>query len=173
MSYLEETKAASERFFRQKSRDYLYFQLAFGALAFHALVSGLAYLFSPESALEPFLWLGVKLGGREYLVAEQSHFWRVLAGVDVLTLAFLCVLLQVDVKRHWLAVYILVFMKAVTAAAFLGVHVFANSYPAFWGMAVWNALVCAAFLFFAIRARMAAEADETVLVPRPLGCRPE
>ncbi|MBI5883275.1 MAG: hypothetical protein HZB91_09235 [Elusimicrobia bacterium] len=173
MSYLDEMKASANRFFKQKSREYLYFQLVFGAIALHAFVTGSACLLSPESALEPFLWLGVMLGGREYPVTEQSHVWRALAGTQTLTLGFLCVFLQFDVKRRWVVLWPLVFMKVVSAAAFLGVYFFANRFPAFWGMALRDAVFCGLLLYFADGARSAAEKDESILVPRPLGHRGE
>ncbi|MBI4677389.1 MAG: hypothetical protein HY748_07380 [Elusimicrobia bacterium] len=173
MAQGQEAGPLAARFIGQKNKDYLYFQAVYGILAAHFLIMGLVYLMNPESALEPFYWLGVTLGGREYPVAEHSHVWRVLAGTNVLTLGFLCVFLQLDVKRHWPAIYPLVFMKGATALAFMGVRLFAVSYPAFWAVAVRDAAICGLFVYFGGLGKKAAEEDESVLVPRPLGYRAE
>ncbi|MBI5211129.1 MAG: hypothetical protein HY927_14250 [Elusimicrobia bacterium] len=165
----EKLKAVWDGFYHQQRREYRDFQLVFTALAFHFVIPGLGYLLYPDMTVESFLWLNQALGGAEYLIPENSLLWRVLAGANVLTLGFLCFFLQADIKRHWPAMYPLLFMKGVTALSFLVVWLFKSGCPAFLAIAAWDALNCMAFVYFGFTARQAAEQDEAVLVPRPLG----
>lgn len=158
------------RFWNQPSRAYRDFQLVYGGLGLHFFFPALGYLLSPETAMASFTKLGTLLGAGAYPFTEQSMLWRVLAGTNVLTLAFLCFFIQADVRRHWPALYPLVFMKGTTAAGFFIAFV-TTRYPAFLAAAFWDGLNCGFFVHFARGARDAAVADEGALVPRPLGAR--
>ncbi len=157
------------RFWNQPSRAYRDFQLVYGALGLHFFFPALGYLLSPETAMDSFTRLGALLGAGTYPFSEQSMVWRVLAGTNVLTLAFLCFFIQADVRRHWPALYPLVFMKGTTSASFFLAYVLSTRYPAFLLVAFWDGLNCLFFIHFARNARAAALAGEEGLVPRPLG----
>lgn len=156
------------RFWNQPSRAYRDFQLVYGALGLHFFFPALGYLLSPETAMDSFTRLGSLLGGSAYPFTEESLLWRVLAGTNVLTLGFMCFFIQADVRRHWPALYPLVFMKGTTAASFFIAYVTVR-YPAFLAAAFWDGLNCVFFIHFARQARAAAAAGEAGLVPRPLG----
>ncbi|MFA6316153.1 MAG: hypothetical protein WC943_01945 [Elusimicrobiota bacterium] len=160
------------RFFGQRSRPYLLFQVLCGAVALHAFVTGLAILLSPESAMEPFLWLGVTLGGMEYPASEHSYLWRSLAAVETWGVGFMAAFLQLDIRRRWPVLWPLAFMKTASSAAFLVVFIGASRWPAFWALGLRDAVLAGAVLYLAFAARKDAEKDESDLVPRPLGFQP-
>lgn len=157
------------RFLSQPSVDYRNFQIVYGLLAAHFIVPALGYLIHPDAAVNAFVKLGGWLGGEYYPLYEVSYLWRILAGTNVLCLGFMCVMLQLDIKRHWPVLYPLVFMKGATAAIYALVYVFSLRYPAFLAITLWDGLNCVFFVYYGLSARRAAEADESVLVPRPLG----
>ncbi len=159
------------RFWTQPSRDYRNFHLVYGLLGIHFVIPALGYLFAPDQAVRSFDLLGRLLGGRPYLVPEQSYIWRVLGATNVLTLGFLCFWVQLDVRRHWCCVAPLVFMKGTTALSYLGVFLMSYANPAFLAVSVWDGINCWAFVHFGLRAKAAAEAGEDELVPRPAARR--
>lgn len=158
------------RFLSQPNTDYRNFQLVYGFLAVHFIVPGLGYLIHPDAAVAGFTRLGSLMGGEYYPLYEVSYLWRILAGTNVLCLGFMCVMLQLDVKRHWPVLYPLVFMKGATALIFLLVYLFSLRYPAFLAITLWDGLNCVAFIFFGVRGLHAAMEGESLLVPRPIGC---
>lgn len=156
------------RFLSQSNKEYRDFQLVYGLLGAHFFVAGLWYLLFPDSAVEGFVRLGTIVGSEIYPLYERSYMWRILAATNVLTLGFLCAFIQADVRRHWPAVYPLLFMKGATAVSYLCVYVFILHYPAFLMVASWDTLNCAAFLYYGQKGRKASMAGDDGLVPRPL-----
>lgn len=156
------------RFLSQPRKAYRDFQIVFGLLGLHFIIPALGYLFVPDAAVAGFVRLGDLLGGEYYPFYERSYLWRILGGTNVLTLGFLCLFVQADVRRHWPALYPLVFMKGTTSLGYLCVFAVILRYPAFLAIAAWDALNCAAFVYFARKAWAEAE-DESTLVPRPWG----
>jgi len=140
-------------------REVRVFQVVFTLLTLNFLVPGLGYLLAPEWAMESFRKLGGWLGGGAYPLAEQSVVWRTLGGTNVLTLGFMCLLLQVDVVRFYPVLWPLAFMKGATAAAFLGQYLFVLPYPAFLAVFAWDALAVVLFVTLAPRARRALSGE--------------
>ncbi|MBI3073058.1 MAG: hypothetical protein HYY84_13170 [Deltaproteobacteria bacterium] len=156
------------RFWKQPNKSYRNFQIVFTLLTLNFLFPALTYLVAPSMARDSIVSLGRLLGAPDYPVSEESLVWRVLAGTNVLTLAFTCFLLQLNVRRFFAALYPLVFMKATTAIAYLATYFVALAYPLFWAIFLWDGLAVFLFIFFATRARrtLATSHDDASLIPR-------
>ncbi|MBI3553865.1 MAG: hypothetical protein HY077_15325 [Elusimicrobia bacterium] len=129
------------------------FRLVYGLLTANFFFPSLMYAFSPARAISQFETLGRCLGGGPYpfSVGEAGYIWRVLGAGNVMTLAFMCFLLSLDLKRFYPVLASLAFLKAYSALGFL--LVFASSrYPAFLAVSLFDGLTVWAMVFFARRA---------------------
>lgn len=138
------------------NRRVLWFRVVFTLLTLNFLAPSLLYLFAPERALEQ-LRQGLALAHvQPYPIeTEQGLIWRTLAGTNVLTLAFMCFLLLIDVRRFYVVLVPLVFLKATTAIAYLALYFTTLRHPLFLGVFVWDCVAVFCFLYFAPRARSA------------------
>jgi hypothetical protein len=158
-------------FFRQPVSAYRDFQIVFTLLTLNFAIPTLGYVFAPELAAEQFRALNLSLGGADYSVPEaSSHFWRYLGAANVGTLAFMCMLLQLDLDRFAPVLVPLCFMKGLAATLWLAGYLEHPEWPAFLAAAVLDYATTFAFAFFARRAQRALVRDPVArLVPRPLG----
>lgn len=155
------------RFFGQRNRAYRDMQLVLGFLTLNFLIPSLGYAFTPDVAMAQFRSIGKLLGADEYPLSEQSHVWRVLASGNVFTLAFLCFILQLDVKRFAPVIPVFVVLKSWSAVGYLIVWLIALRYPVFLAVFFWDGLAVFLVVFFCRRALRAIEKDGTEgLVPR-------
>lgn len=162
-------KSPLRRFWTQPRKDYRNFQIAYAVLAAQSLALAAGFLWAPDAVVDGFVRLGGLMGGEYYPLYERSYLWRMLAAAQVMTPAFICVFLQLDIKRHWAALYPLIFIRAVTAAAYLAVFAAVLTFPAFFAAAVWDIAAGFILIYFARAGRRAAQEDHAVLVPRALG----
>lgn len=130
------------------------FRLAYGYLTMGFLIPSLTYLFAPDAALGQFETLGRLLGGGPYtaMAGEHGYVWRVLGACNVMTLALMCFLILIDVRRFYPVLYPLVFMKSTTALAYLGIYLFVYRYPAFPAVALYDGFCIFLMIYFAHRA---------------------
>ena len=158
------------RFWRQEIPAYRDLQLGLGFLTLNFLIPSFSYFFAPDLAIEQFRKLGALLGGIESPVAEQSHVWRVLAAGNVFTLGFLCLLLQLNVKRFAGVVPAFAVLKSYSALGYLYVFLFVLPYRLFAAIFLWDGLAVFLVLFLSRRALRAIETKgpgaEEKLVPR-------
>ena len=140
------------RFWRQEIRAYRDLQLALGFLTLNFLIPSFSYFFAPDLAFDQFKKLGALLGGVEYPLAEQSHLWRVLAAGNVFTLGFMCLLLQLNVKRFAPIVPAFVVLKAYSALGYLYVFLFLVPYRLFAAVFVWDGIAVCLVFFLSRRA---------------------
>jgi hypothetical protein len=156
-------------FWKQPSAKYRNFQLAFTVLTLNFAIPTLSYVFAPEVTQEQFAALNEFLGGAPYTFPEaQSRFWRYLGAANVATLAFMCALLQWDLRRKFAVLTPLVFMKATAATLWLAGFIATPEYPAFLAAAILDYVTSGAFVFFAVRARRDIEdLDDDDLSPSP------
>ena len=164
---------ALARFWRQPCRRYRTFAVAFALLAANFIVPAVSYTFFPDVAVRSFLDVNRLLGGDAYPFPEAaSRVWRYLGAANVMTLGFMCLLVLLDLRRWFVVVVPLTFMKAYAAALWLAGWIAAPGFRFFLAAAALDFVTSAAFLFFALRARaeIAGVPDEA-LVPRPLGSR--
>ena len=157
------------RFWRQPCRPYRNFQLVFTALKLNFMAPAVSYALFPEVAVAQYVRANQILGGAAYPFNElDSHFWRILAAANVMTLGFMCLLLQVNVRRFFPVLWPLVFMKALAALLWLGHAAARPDIPVFWGAGLLDVLTSGLFVVFAGRAhRAGATYAPQDLCPRP------
>jgi len=132
------------------------FQIVFVLLALNFIIPAISYTFFPHVAVEGFLSLNTLLGGAEYTFPEaQSRVWRYLGAANVMTLGFMCTLLLANLRRFYPVLVPLTFMKGYAALAWLFGWIADPGARFFLAAAVFDALTCCAFVFFATRARRA------------------
>ena len=158
------------RFWTQTSPRYRNFQMVFTLLTLNFAIPTLTYVFAPEVAHEQFVTLNALLGGDPYGFPEHaSKFWRYLGAANVATLAFMCALLQWNLRRNIAVLTPLVFMKSLAATLWLaGFLSSSDYYPAFLAAAILDYVTSGAFVWFAVRAyRDIDDVDDGELVPKP------
>jgi hypothetical protein len=156
-------------FFRQPSHAYRNFHLVFTLLTLNFVIPAFSYSLSPDTAIAQYLQANAALGGIPYPFDEsQSHLWRYLAAANVMTLGFMCLLLQVSLRRFYVVVVPLLFLKGYATLSWLCGFVAAPTIRVFLGAALLDGVTCLAIYFFASRAwRDIRERQDAVLVPRP------
>jgi hypothetical protein len=161
------------RFLRQENAAYRDMQVVLTVLTLNFAIPSFAYFFAPDVAIGQFRALGRLLGGIDYPLAEESHLWRVLAAGNLFTLAFCCLLLQLNVKRFAPTVPVFVVLKGYTALGYLYTFLFRLPYRLFLGVFLFDALAVFLVVFLSRRALRAIEAAgpeaEKRLVPPLLG----
>ncbi|MBI4424791.1 MAG: hypothetical protein HY554_13750 [Elusimicrobia bacterium] len=135
------------------------FQAVYTALTLNFLVPGLLYAVAPGFAIQQFELIGRMLGGGPYPFAagETGHVWRVLAAANVLTLSFMCALLQWDLRRFFPVLVPLLFLKASSALLYLWVFLAVSRYPAFLAVFLFDVVAAGAMVYFARSAAAALE----------------
>lgn len=125
------------------------------ALTLNFLFPSILYALDPTSAIAQFERISAVLGGGAYVLnaGEGGYVWRILAAGNVLSLAFMCALLQFDLKHFYSVLVPLVFMKSLAALGFLAVYLLAYRYPGFLVVFLYDGLTVFLMLYFAIRAR--------------------
>ncbi len=159
-------------FLNQPSRSYRNFQIVFTVLTLNFAIPTISYIFFPEIAHEQFMQLNEWLGGSTYPIDEaQSHFWRYLGAANVATLAFMCFLLQWNLRVFLPVVIPLTFMKMLAATLWAVGWAQNPEWHAFLAAAVLDYVTSAAFIYFALRAHddiRGREDSELVPAPRDL-----
>ncbi len=150
------------RFWNQPNPSVRNFQLVYTFLTLNFFFPALTYLFDPAQAIGQFEFLGSIFGQPtyDYKAQELGFVWRVLASGNVMTLAFMCFLLQWDVRKYYAVLVPLVFLKAYSSFAFLGVYVAAYRYHPFFLVFLYDGLTFAAMIYFAKKAKESLAATE-------------
>lgn len=141
-----------------------------GALAIHFAIPAVSYVVAPEMISAQFSQIAEILGAGPYTVPEaESRIWRYLGAANVMTLALMCALLQYNLRKFYVVLVPLVFLKGYNASLFLGDFLM-TGHPAFLAVALWDFSNCWMFWFFSKRALAdIAERADADLVPRPKG----
>ncbi len=161
------------RFLTQPNGAYRNFQLVFTVLTLNFVIPSISYLVAPEAALKSVHQLS-DLFGVPYTACEDGHFWRFLAFSDVATLGFICLLLQLNIRRWYPALLPLMFLKSCSVFASAYVGLFQYQHPFFICPVVLDSVTVAAMGFFASRAhRQIRGRPDGELVPRPRFVEPE
>jgi hypothetical protein len=156
------------RFFRQKHPAYRNFQLVYTVLTLNFLIPATSYLVAPDVAVQGIHDMSAWLTDAPYEVSEESHMWRFLAVSDVMTLGFMCLLLQINLRRWFPILLPLTFLKGscVVASAYVGLFQYNHAFFVF--PVVLDSVTVAAMWFFATRAhRQITRSPDDALVPRP------
>lgn len=156
-------------FFRQPSHAYRNFQIVFTVLTLNFVIPAVSYSVSPDTAIAQYVDANATLGGIPYPFDEsQSHLWRYLAAANVMTLGFMCLLLQVSLRRFYPVVVPLLFLKGYATLSWLAGWIVAPEIRVFLGAAILDLLTCVTIAFFAGRAhRDIRDRSDDLLLPRP------
>lgn len=128
------------------------FHVVYTVLALNFAIPAVLYAVDPRGSLASFVEVGRLLGAAEMPHTEDSIVWRVLAIANVATLAFGCVLLQLNLRKWFPILTPLVFLKSIAAIGFLVAYL-SEGYPAYLAVVALDTLTAAAMAFFAVRAR--------------------
>lgn len=127
------------------------FHVVYTLLALNFILPAVVYAVAPDRAVASFVGIGAMFGV-PYGHAEDSVLWRVLAIANVGTLGFLCVLVQVDLKRYWATLYGLWFLKSMASLGFAIAFVL-EPYPGYLAAALLDGVSVALMVVFARGAR--------------------
>lgn len=159
-----------QRFWTQPNRQYRNFQIVFTALTLNFAIPSLCYVVAPEASIGQFIQLNQLAGGAEYTFPESaSRLWRYLGTANVATLALMCALLQMNLRKNLAVLLPLTFMKGMAATFFLCAFLATPQYRVFLVAGIFDLFTTAAFQIFAKRAfkQIQHELDES-LVPQPI-----
>jgi hypothetical protein len=136
-------------FWDQPNKTYRNFQIVFFLLGVHFLIPSFTYAFSPDSAISQLSFAGNFLGSGPYKYSEDGFVWRILGAGNVFTLAFMCFLIQSNVRRFYPVLIPLCVLKSYASIGFLITYLFAYKYAVFFGVFLWDASNVLMFLYFA------------------------
>ncbi|MFA6032538.1 MAG: hypothetical protein WC889_06535 [Myxococcota bacterium] len=158
-------------FWTQPSWKYRNSQIAFFILALQFIIPAFSYTFTPHVAIDQFLQVNKILGGITYAeqAAENASFvWCYLGAANVMTLGFMCALLFFNLRKFYIVVVPLTFMKAYVATMWLVGWTMHTGYMFFLSAAILDYVTSAAFLYFSISAHNdIKDRPDSELVPVP------
>lgn len=120
-----------EAFARGTPRAVAVFRVAYALLTLNFAVPVVSYLVRRDLAESTFAGVNAALGGGP--VTEGGELWHMLAIGNVATLALLCAMLLLDLRRAYPALPALLFLKATSAFVSLGLAV-TKGIPAFYAV---------------------------------------
>lgn len=137
------------RFWNQPNKAYRNFHIAFFLLGVHFLVPSFMYAFNPQGAVASFDSMGRLLGAAPYAFGEDGYIWRILGAGNVFCLAFMCFMIESNVRRFYAVVVPLCVLKGYASLGFLLAYLFAYPFPAYLGVFIWDGINVLMFLYFA------------------------
>ena len=142
-------------------RAYRTFRIVYALIALNFLLPAISYIVAPEAAIDSLDRVNRALGGGAYPFVESGSLWHMLGVGNVMTLAFMCALLFVDLRRFYPVLPALAFLKAFSAAyaTWIGLS---HACPAFLAIGVLDGTTTAAIVFFAVRARHWLDIERTL-----------
>lgn len=158
------------RFWRQPNRAYRNFVVIYTILVLNFLIPAASYYIDRDAATTSFYRIG-SLFGAERAASEDSYIWWILGAGNVLTLAVMCAMLLVNLRRFYPILPALVALKGFSSIGFTVLFVAGPHNMTFLAAGVLDGVTVAAMLYFAIHAHRAIERDPTDLVPRPVDTR--
>ena len=143
---------------KKKPAIYRAFQVVYTILVLNFAIPAISYMTAPELTLQTLDHVNRALGGGAYPFVESGQVWHMLAVGNVMTLAFMCGLLLLDVRRFYPVLPALAFLKAYSAlySAWIGVH---YGCPVFLAIFALDGTTTVAMIFFAQRARRALDGE--------------
>lgn len=157
-------------FWHQENKPYRNFQIAYTILTLNFILPAISYFLTPDTAWENFQSLARLFGSTDYPFPENSQYWRILGAGNVMTLGFMCFLLQVNLRKYYPTLLPLVFLKGCSAFGFLGVYEWIYPYSLFLIAFVFDGVTMCVMIYFATSARKSLDTVGTMsLVPQPLG----
>lgn len=139
-------------------RAYRVFRVVYTLIMLNFFVPAVSYVVAPSMAIDSLDRVNRALGGGPYPFQESTALWHMLGVGNVMTLAFMCGLLLVDLRRFYPVLPALAFLKAFSAcyatAIGLGSHA-----PVFLAIGVLDGSTTVAMVYFAVRAHRALRGE--------------
>jgi hypothetical protein len=142
------------------------FRFIYTVLTLNFFIPAISYIVAPEMTRETLTQVNTLLGGTAWPV-EDTQIWHMLAVGNVMTLAFMCFVLLVDLKRFYPALPSLAFLKGFSALYSLALG-FTEGLPAFFAVFLLDGLSTVAMIYFGVRARRALDHLEDDVYGLPL-----
>jgi len=144
---------------RADGSTWLPFRLVYLVLVLNFAIPALVYLVAPNFAVDRFEEVGRTLGDGAYPLraGELGLLWRVLAAGNVMTLAFMCGLIRWNLRKYYVVLVPLVFLKGFSAIAYFFVYFLALRYRGFLAIFVLDSIAAVAMVLFARRAHRLLE----------------
>jgi hypothetical protein len=139
------------------------FRIVYAILVLNFLIPAISYMARPELVLANVDQINRLLGGGPYPVVESGQLWHMLGVGNVMTLAFMCLLLLIDLRRFWPVLPALAFLKGYSSLYSLWIAA-AHHLPVFYAVFALDGTTTLAMIVFATRAYRAMEGGE----PLPL-----
>lgn len=137
-------------FWNQPNKAYRNFQIAFFLLGVHFLIPSFQYAFALRAAVSTFVKLGQLMGAPiPYPFAEDGFIWRVLGAGNVFTLAFMCFMIEANVRRFYAVLAPLCVLKSYASLGFLTSYLFGYHDPVYLAVFAWDGINVLMFLYFA------------------------
>lgn len=155
------------KFWNQPSRNYRNFQIVYTVLTLNFLMPAISYYVDRDETVARAERIGRLLGSGPLPASEESHLWWILGAGNVATLAFMCGLLQFNLRKYRPVLPALVVLKMASAIGF-GVVFSKTRHRLFAAATALDSISSAAMVIFATRAYADVEAGEVNLVPRPV-----
>jgi hypothetical protein len=128
------------------------FRVVYTFLVLNFFIPAVSYIAAPQMTIQTVDQVNRLLGGGPYLPVESGHLWHMLGVGNVFTLAFMCFLLLIDLKRWYSILPSLMFLKGFSSLYSLCIGA-ANGLPVFYGVFLLDGVTTLAMWFFATRAR--------------------
>lgn len=135
----------------------LAFRVVYTILVLNFFIPAVSYIAAPPLTVDTLDRLNRLLGGGAYVAVESGNLWHMLAVGNVFTLAFMCGLLLLDLKRYFAILPALLFLKGFSAIYALCIGA-SHRLPVFYAVFVLDAVTTLAMWFFATRARRELDA---------------
>ncbi len=155
-------------FLSQPTSPYRNFQVVFTVLTLNFLTPAAVYLLAPDLAYGELDRLCSILGWEAMTGPEQgSEFWRFLGFSNVFALAFMCFLLQVNLRRWYPVLLPLLVLKGGSVVGAAWFFLFGSGHPFVALAVVFDGLTMATMIVFASRAHGALPNGDAGLIPAP------
>lgn len=160
-----------QSFWQQPSKAYRNFQVMFTLLTLNFVIPAISYAIAPEIAVGQFIQINELLGGAPFSFPEAgSRMWRYLGAANVMTLGLMCFLMQWNLRKYFVLLLPLVFLKAYNSTLFLFGFIASPQVPAFLAIAIFDYITSWAFWHFSRRAYHDIQTRENhALLPQPFG----
>ena len=155
-------------FLSQPVSAYRDFQAVYTVLTVNFFVPAVVYLFAPDLAYGELDRLCAIFGWDLMTASERgSEFWRFLGFSNVFTLGFMCLLMQVNLRRWYSILLPLLVLKGASVVGAAWLFVFGSGHPFFALAVLFDGVTVAAMVGFARRAHAALPPSDAGLIPAP------
>lgn len=139
----------------KRPRAYRAFQIVYTIILLNFFIPACSYIAAPAMTVDTLDRVNRALGGGAYPFSESSALWHMLGVGNVMTLAFMCGLLLLDVRRFFPVLPALAFLKAFSAVYATVIGFTSPSAPVFLGIGVLDGTTTVAMVYFAVIGRRA------------------